>query len=154
MTTISETVKKTIRAYRAAEKSIRADADGTAPFATETERRATERIRDSAREAIIAAGMSPEVILSEEDAQLTGPLMVWARGQTWGNGSAMCAMGPLATCVDFGSGTPQGYDVCVLRSDADRRYIYQTIQSRMLNPCASEEERVELMNVLMLGGKP
>lgn len=70
----SDAFKKTVRAYKAAEASIKADIDGTAPFETDAERKATEKIRDSAREAIIAAGISPEVALTSENIPVTGSI--------------------------------------------------------------------------------
>ena len=53
-----------IRAFKAASESVKADADGTAPFETESERKATKKLMEDTRAALITMGFVPEVVLA------------------------------------------------------------------------------------------
>lgn len=63
-----------IRAFKAASESVKADADGSAPFETETERRATKKLMEDTRAALITMGFVPEAVLKGEIVQRNGSL--------------------------------------------------------------------------------
>lgn len=63
-----------IRAFKAASESVKADEDGSAPFETETERRATKKLMEDTRAALMTMGFVPEAVLKGEIVQRNGSL--------------------------------------------------------------------------------
>ena len=78
-----------IRAFKAASESVKADADGTAPFETESERKATKKLMEDTRTALITMGFVPEAVLAGVIEQRSGSLQAGSTRAGWGeNGYA------------------------------------------------------------------
>lgn len=73
-----------IRAFKAASESVKADADGTAPFETEAERKATKKLMEDTRAALITMGFVPEAVLAGVIEQKSGSLQAGAARAGWG----------------------------------------------------------------------
>lgn len=137
-----------IRAFKAASESVKADADGSAPFETETERRATKKMMEDTRAALITMGFVPEAVLAGVIEQRAGSLNA---------GSARIGGDQLCTCV---APTIVGATCYAYRPESVRRFEAQeplrrdvctmslpSSEPRLIGDAASQSELLrELLN--------